>query len=111
MKKPTIPILALAAVFIFSTVAFAAGPDGTVLFKQKCVACHGADASGATPAGKSLKIRDLRTPDVQKQTDDQLFDFIANGGPSKKPTHIFKTKGLSDADVKALVTYIRSIKK
>jgi mono/diheme cytochrome c family protein len=111
MKKTTITILGLVAAFIFSTVALGAGPDGAVLFKQKCVACHGADASGATPAGQKMKIRDLRTADVQKLTDDQLFDFIANGGPSKKPTHSFKSKGLSDADVKALVTYIRSIKK
>ena len=111
MKKSTITMLALVAAFIFSTVALGAGPDGAVLFKQKCVACHGADASGATPAGQKLKIRDLRSVDVQKQTDDQLFDIIANGGPSKRPTHIFKAKGLTDADVKALVTYIRSIKK
>lgn len=101
MKKSTITVLVLVVSFIFSAVAFA-GADGTVLFKQKCIACHGATASGA---------RDLTTPTVQKLTDEQLADFILNGGPAKKPAHIFKAKGLTDADAKALVTYIRSIKK
>ena len=101
MKKTTITILVLVAAFIFSTVAYA-GADGTVLFKQKCIACHGANATGP---------RDLTSPTVQKLTDEQLADFIANGGPSKKPAHSFKAKGLSGDDVKAIVTYIRSIKK
>jgi mono/diheme cytochrome c family protein len=99
MKKTTITVLAIIAAFIFSTVAYA---DGAIVFKQKCIACHGASATGA---------RDLGGPVVQKLTDEQLFDFIANGGPSKKPAHSFKAKGLSDDDVKAVVTYIRSIKK
>jgi mono/diheme cytochrome c family protein len=99
MKKATITVLVLVAAFIFSTVAYA---DGAVVFKQKCIACHGANATGA---------RDLTSPVVQKLTDEQLADFIGNGGPTKKPAHAFKAKGLSDADIKALVTYIRTIKK
>jgi mono/diheme cytochrome c family protein len=99
MKKATITVLVLVAAFIFSTVAYA---DGAVVFKQKCIACHGANATGA---------RDLTSPVVQKLTDEQLADFIGNGGPSKKPAHSFKAKGLTDADIKALVTYIRTIKK
>ncbi|HEV2719208.1 MAG TPA: cytochrome c [Thermoanaerobaculia bacterium] len=101
MKKSTITVLVLISAFIFSTAAFAA-VDGAVVFKQKCVACHGANATGA---------RDLGSPTVQKLTDEQLADFIGNGGPAKKPAHSFKAKGLSDDDVKAVITYIRSIKK
>jgi mono/diheme cytochrome c family protein len=100
MKKATATVLVLVAAFIFSTVAQAG--DGAVVFKQKCIACHGANATGA---------RDLGSPVVQKLTDEQLADFIGNGGPSKKPAHTFKAKGLTDDDVKALVAYIRTIKK
>ncbi len=109
MKKATFLVLAVFAMFVFSSVVMAA--DGSALFKQKCVACHGADASGNTSMGQKMKIKDLRGADVQKQTDAQLTDMIANGGPAKKPTHSFKTKGLSDADITAIVTYLRSIKQ
>ena len=101
MKKATLTVLVLITAFIFSTVA-AQAADGVAVFKQKCIACHGATASGA---------RDLTTPKVQGQTDAQLTDFIANGGPAKKPAHSFKAKGLTDDDVKAVVAYIRTLKK
>ena len=101
MKKTTITILVLIAAFMFSAVAVQAA-DGAAVFKQKCIACHGANASGA---------RDLTAVKVQGQTDAQLTDFIANGGPAKKPAHSFKAKGLTDDDVKAVVAYIRTLKK
>jgi len=107
MKKATFLIVAL--LFAFSTSVLAA--DGAAIFKTKCAGCHGPDASGATPMGQKMKIRDLRSPDVQKQTDAELFDMIANGGKAKKATHTFKTKGLSDDDIKSLVSFLRSIKK
>jgi cytochrome c6 len=101
MKKSTITILVLVAAFSFSTVA-AHAADGAAVFKQKCIACHGATASGA---------RDLTSAKVQGLTDAQLTDFIANGGPAKKPAHTFKAKGLTDDDVKAVIAYIRTLKK
>jgi len=109
MKKATFLVLALIALFAFSTTVLAA--DGAVIFKTKCAGCHGADASGQTAMGQKMKIRDLRTADVQKQTDAELTAMIATGGKDAKPTHSFKTKGLTDADITALVTYLRSIKK
>lgn len=109
MKKATFLILALIAVFAFSTAAIAA--DGAALYKAKCASCHAADGSGNTTVGQKMKVPDLRSANVQKQTDDELTAMIATGGPNKKPTHSFKGKGLTDADIKALVTFIRSIKQ
>ena len=75
----------------------------------------GIDRGLRIKAGETVRVftgaRDLTSPVVQKLTDEQLFDFIANGGPSKKPAHTFKAKGVTDDDVKAVITYIRSIKK
>jgi len=109
MKKATFLILALIAMFAFSTAVLAA--DGATTFKTKCSGCHGADGSGQTAMGQKMKIRDLRSPDVQKMTDAELTAMIATGGKDAKPTHSFKSKGLTDADITALVTYLRSIKK
>ncbi len=69
--------------------------------------CHGPDGAGATPMGQKFKLRDLRSSDVQKQTDEQLTEVIAKGKP---PMAAFG-KSLSPGDIQQLVAYIRSIAK
>ena len=106
MKTRSLVILTALALFL-SLPAMAAGPDGAAIYKSKCTACHGADGSGQTPVGKSMKIRDLRSPEVQKQTDVQLTDVIA-GGKGKMQGY---GKTLSTADIQALIAHIRTLKK
>jgi mono/diheme cytochrome c family protein len=96
-----------------SIVAFAllfAGParaegDAASLYKAKCVACHAADGSGNTPVGKNMKLRDLRSAEVQKQTDEQLIEITAKG-KNKMPGY---EKSLSKSQIKDLVAYIREL--
>ena len=98
--------LFIAAVFtasIFSSPALAAGAETYI---TKCAACHGTDGSGATPMGKKFKLRDLRSADVQKQSDHDLENVIAKGKP---PMPVFE-KTLDAAKIQELVAYIRSIK-
>lgn len=93
---------------LFTTLAFGDDAPGAALYRQKtCASCHAADGSGNTPAGKSLKARDLRSEPVQKQTDAQLADAIVNGRGKMPP---FKTT-VSAEQVKELVTYIRELAK
>ena len=106
MKTRSMVILAALALLI-ALPAMAAGSDGAALYKTKCTSCHGADGSGQTPVGKSMKIRDLRSADVQKQTDLQLTDIIA-GGKGKMPAY---GKQISTADIQALIAHIRTLKK
>ena len=61
MKKTLTCSLLLA--LALPVVAFA---DGAAIFKTKCAPCHGADGSGQTPVGKNLKVKDLRSAEVQK---------------------------------------------
>jgi len=77
------------------------------LFKTKCAICHGADGSGNTTKGKELKLKSLRSPEVQKLTDDQLFQTITKG-KDKMPSF---EKSLGADQRKALVAYIRTFKK
>ena len=81
--------------------------DSADLYKQKCAACHGVDGSGETPAGKKLQVRDLRSADVQKQSDAELNALIANG-KNKMPAYSDK---LSPQQIQDLVKYIRNLKK
>ena len=81
-----------------------ADDDAAGLFKAKCVACHGADASGNTPMGKNLKIRDLRSAEVQGQSDAELFKIISNG-KGKMPAY---GKSLSEEQIHKLVAFVRA---
>lgn len=106
MKTRSLVFLAALALLI-ALPAMAAGSDGAALYKTKCATCHAADGSGDTPAGKAMKVHDLRSADVQKQTDIQLTDVIA-GGKGKMPGY---GKSLSTADIQALIAHIRTLKK
>jgi cytochrome c6 len=105
LLKSSLLILVLALVLPAFSVAADTGPD---LFASKCAACHGKDGSGNTPMGKNLKLRDLGSADVQKQSDKELKDIVEKGKPPKMPAYGGK---LSSAQVDDLVKYIRSLKK
>jgi cytochrome c6 len=102
--KSCLLMLALAMVLPAFSVAADSGSD---LFATKCAACHGKDGAGATPLGKTLKIRDLASADVQKQSDKELSGIVS-AGKGKMPA--YKDK-LTDAQISDLVKYIRSLKK
>jgi len=103
MKKRSVVILS-ALLFLISLPMFAA--DGAAIYKSKCALCHGADGGGQTPSGKAMKVRDLRSNEVQKQTDVELTKVIS-GGKGKMPPY---GKQLSNADVDALIVFIRTLK-
>jgi cytochrome c6 len=98
-------LLLLAAAAVFAAPAHA--QTGAALFKAKCAPCHGPDGKGETSMGKVLKVRDLSSPEVQKQSDAELTGLIENG-KGKMPA--YKAK-LSERDIKELVSYIRTLKK
>lgn len=81
--------------------------DGAALFKAKCTVCHGADGGGGTAVRKALKMRDLRSAEVQKQSDAELFT-ITSCGKGKMPA--YETK-LSDEQIRGLVGYLRGLGK
>ncbi|MEO8378721.1 MAG: cytochrome c [Acidobacteriota bacterium] len=95
----------LIAATTLAPVLFAA--DGATLYKSKCVMCHGPDGAGQTSMGKSLKLRDLGSPAVQKQTDKELHAWTADG-KGKMPAYKGK---LSESDIQALVAFMRTFKK
>lgn len=113
MKLPaswsSIAVSSLFVIVLASTTAQAqSGPsDGVVLFKAKCAMCHGPDGAGKTPMGQKLNVRDLHSPDVQKESDAGLSQVIAQG-KGKMPA--FSNK-LSSDQVKLLVAYIREFAK
>jgi len=99
-------LLCVAGFFLLSAPVRAQN-DAAGLFKAKCAVCHGADGSGNTSVGKSMKIGDFHSADVQNQTDAQLTDMITTG---KGAMPAYKGK-LTDDQIKQLVGYIRELAK
>jgi mono/diheme cytochrome c family protein len=106
--KTFVPVLiaALALTMTFSTLSVAAD-TGADLFKAKCAMCHGPDGKGDTAMGKNLKVHDLGSADVQKQTDAELNGIITNG-KGKMPKYDGK---LTKEQITELVKFVRSLKK
>jgi mono/diheme cytochrome c family protein len=98
-------VVVIAFVFVFSTWSMA--DSGADLFKGKCAACHGATGTGDTAMGKNMKLRDLGSDDVQKQSDDDLAGIITNG-KNKMPKYDGK---LTKDQIGDLVKFIRTLKK
>ena len=96
-------LTALAFSLIFSTLSFA---DGGADFKAKCAMCHGADGKGDTGMGKTLKLRDLGSAEVQGQSDADLTSIITNG-KGKMPKYDGK---LSKDQIAEIVKFIRTLK-
>ncbi len=102
MKKS----LALSLLFALVLVPVALAEDGAALFKGKCAMCHGPDGAGQTTMGKNLKLRDLGSADVQKQTDAELTK-ITSDGKGKMPA--YKAK-MTAAEIDAVVKFLRTFK-
>lgn len=101
---------ALAAIVLIprvSQTASAAPADAAAIYTAKCAGCHGADGSGNTAMGKKMNLRDLRSPEVQKQTDAQLHEIIAKG-KGKMPGY---KKSLKPEELNGQVAYMRQLAK
>jgi mono/diheme cytochrome c family protein len=97
-------------IFVFVTVVIASASigfaaDAAAIWSQQCASCHGKDGSGNTAMGKKLGVKDYSKD--QGFSDAEATNVIKNGKGKMKA---YKGK-LSDADVKALVAYVRSLKK
>ena len=99
-------MLVLLLMLSLAALADAQNP-GKAIFASKCALCHGSDGKGNTSIGKSLKIADLRSPDVQKLSDDDLKTVVTNGKNKMPP---FKGK-LTDAQILQVISYIRELGK
>lgn len=98
-------LVVLAIAFTLATRTFAA--DAAADYKAKCATCHGPEGKGDTAMGKTMKVKDLASDEVQKQSDADLTGIIAKG---KKPMPGYEGK-LTPEQIAGVVKYIRAFKK
>ena len=103
-------IVIVAEILLFSASGARAGGQDSAgakaTFQTKCAMCHGPDGAG-TEVGKSLNIPDLRSEAVQKLPDAELVKTVSDGKGGMPP---FKGS-LSEAQIHALVKYVRSLRQ
>lgn len=109
MKKPGLIAFVGAAVLSMGPWSAPARTQdtGEKTYQAKCASCHGADGKGQSAVGKALKARDFCSPEVKNESDAELTEII-HKGKNKMPAF---DKKLSDAEVKNVVAYIRSLCK
>lgn len=100
----TAVLLTLAASIAAPVFAQSAGAD---TYKSKCAMCHGPDGTAATPMGKMMKIPSFKDPEVVKQSDAALI-ATTKDGKGKMPAYNGK---LTDAQIKDVVSFIRTLQK
>ena len=87
--------------------------DAKTNWASNCAQCHGASGNGDTKMGRMLNAMDLT--DAKKQasfTDAQAATAIKDGIKQNGKTTMKAFGGkLSDDEIKALVAYVRTLKK
>jgi mono/diheme cytochrome c family protein len=98
---------------MMTSAGMAVAADATGLWNQHCASCHGKDGTGNTTMGKKNGVKDYTDAKVQAAFSDGEAAKAIKEGVKENGKDKMKPFGekLSDADIKALVAYIRSFKK
>lgn len=104
MMKMTRSLLVLtAAVSLAGSVAFA--DSGEATYKAKCASCHGSAGTPSPGMAKMLGVKPVSDPAVKSMSVSEMEAVVKNGKGKMKPV-----AGLTDAQIKDVVTYFRSLK-
>ena len=105
MTKMTRSLLVLAAtVSLAGAVGFAqAAGEGT--YKAKCAGCHGATGTPSAGMAKAMGIKAASDPAIKALSVADVTAAVKSGKGKMKPV-----AGLTDAQVKDVVAYFRSLK-
>ena len=106
-------IIAIVISLLSASAISVRAADAKALWTANCTPCHGAIGKGDTKMGQTLGAMDLT--DAKKQasfTDAQATTAIKDGVKQNGKTTMKAFAGkLSDDDIKALVAYVRTLKK
>lgn len=106
-------ILTLSCAIIAAGALTALAGDAKENYEKGCAKCHGADGKGQTKMGQKLGCKDYTDAKVQADLkDDAAVKAIKEGLKDKDGKTLMKpAEDLSDADIKALVAHMRTLKK
>lgn len=98
---------ALIGILSLGSAGVALAQSGADTYKAKCAMCHGADGTGATPAGKAMKAIPFKDPALVKASDADLI-AATKSGKGKMPAYAGK---LTDPQIAEVIAHIRALQK
>jgi len=109
MKKTILLLFVITAAGLIS----ASAADVKENWEKVCGKCHGPDGKGDTKMGQKLGIKDLTDAKLQAEMKNELaFKSIKEGiKDSEGKIKMKPAENVSDDDIKALVQYVRTLKK
>lgn len=96
----------LALVVILTAATGFAQTSGEDIFKSKCSMCHGPAGIPNPAMAKALGVPNITDAKVKAMTIPQIEHQVVTGKGNMKPI-----TGLTDAQVKAVATYFKSLAK
>jgi cytochrome c553 len=107
MKKTIL----LALTFFLAGGLSVSASDAKELWEKNCAKCHGSDGKGNTKMGKKAKVKDMTTAEYHARFDEERGVKSVKHGMKEGERVIKKpAEGLTDAEIKALVAYVRTFK-
>ena len=97
-------VVLAAAVSMAGSLSFAQSA-GEATYKAKCQMCHGATGTPSPGMAKMMGIKAASDPEIKKLSEADMAAAVKNGKGKMKPI-----AGLTDSQVKEVVTYFRSLK-
>ena len=106
-------IIILSISILIAAPLSARAADAKTNWANNCAQCHGPSGKGDTKMGKMLNAMDLTDPKKQSSfTDAQAAAAVKDGIKQNGKTTMKAFGGkLTDDEIKALVAYVRSLKK
>jgi len=96
-------LMLTVAISLASTLAFA--DSGEATYKAKCSTCHGSAGTPSPGIAKMMGVKPVSDPSMKALTAAEITAAIKNGKGKMKPV-----AGLTDAQIKDVVTYFKSLK-
>jgi mono/diheme cytochrome c family protein len=99
---------ALAISILAGTASWAADVKaGKTVYDTACKTCHGSDGTPNAAVAKMMKVemKDLKSPEIQGLTDDEMKKVITQGKGKMMPV-----KSVSGASVENVIAYVKSLK-
>lgn len=108
----TVRMMAITVAVLATALASASAADVKEVWHNTCSKCHGADGSGHTVIGKKLGIKDFTDAQFQASLkDEDMLKALKEGIRKDGHLRMKPADELNDAEVKAMVAYVRSLKK